>query len=643
MSQIFDGRQLLLWIELIGCLVCFNLAQGSKQSLCTTAECKVTSQSFYEHLNTTAEPCEDFYEYACGNWITHHPIPDFADEWSTRNLMYMRTMMDLRTLLDSKDTSTDDAKIAQARKVYKVCMNMPHIRKGDLATIKGYLQKFDTSALLGNHVQSTFSWWMVDNYYLKLSGESAFFDVSVMADAEGNREPILHINMLTTAYGNVMRNKPWTKSEAKSYVLFLKSLILMLLAPNASMIKTDAIMDDIIDILYFRNKINEIMLKSLEKKSKCVRMTIGEFQRMYDQEAKSKGSSEIDWLQHARVLMRDNWSKKVVKSMPIYVCEEYYFRQLSKLLHSQSRKTIVNHIQLYFVERNLILNAKLNALLQDSISGGVNPTGLLRGEPERWYTCIESNNMRRTLQRMYMTRYFTADISNAVKAKVEEMADEVKDSIGSQINEAKWLERDMKTKATNKVRQTQISFSYPEEYDNVKSKTTFYWPADLLDVQMYNILKRNAIVINPPILRPPIFSSSLAYATEYGTMGFTLGRSLYIGIAKDGLQYNSRGMKEAWWPNAMLEVYDTKQKCFIEEYSKYRVIELDKYLSEIYNNGARTATENIADAMGLKAAYLAFQKRLEKMEGECPMLPHFAKFTCEQLFFISFANVSIFI
>nr|ARK20047.1 neprilysin-like protein 13 [Ampulex compressa] len=104
------------------------------------------------------------------------------------------------------------------------------------------------------------------------------------------------------------------------------------------------------------------------------------------------------------------------------------------------------------------------------------------------------------------------------------------------------------------------------------------------------------------------------------------------------LHYNFRGSKNVWWSSAMLNKYASKEKCFAEEYSQYPIIELEEELGIIYNNGARTATENIADAMGLKAAYLAFQKRLEKMEGECPMLPHFAKFTCEQLFFISFAN-----
>jgi predicted metalloendopeptidase len=30
-------------------------------------------------MNATVDPCEDFFEYACGNWIKQHPIPGIIE------------------------------------------------------------------------------------------------------------------------------------------------------------------------------------------------------------------------------------------------------------------------------------------------------------------------------------------------------------------------------------------------------------------------------------------------------------------------------------------------------------------------------------------------------------------------------------
>jgi predicted metalloendopeptidase len=33
-------------------------------------------------MDPTADPCEDFFQYACGGWIKKNPIPTSKSSWS---------------------------------------------------------------------------------------------------------------------------------------------------------------------------------------------------------------------------------------------------------------------------------------------------------------------------------------------------------------------------------------------------------------------------------------------------------------------------------------------------------------------------------------------------------------------------------
>lgn len=45
----------------------------------------ILASSLLKNMDLTADPCEDFYQYACGNWANHNPLPDDKSSYDAFN------------------------------------------------------------------------------------------------------------------------------------------------------------------------------------------------------------------------------------------------------------------------------------------------------------------------------------------------------------------------------------------------------------------------------------------------------------------------------------------------------------------------------------------------------------------------------
>jgi predicted metalloendopeptidase len=141
----------------------------------------------------------------------------------------------------------------------------------------------------------------------------------------------------------------------------------------------------------------------------------------------------------------------------------------------------------------------------------------------------------------------------------------------------------------------------------------------------------NEIVFPAGILQPPFFNPAADDAINYGGIGAVIGHEMTHGFDDQGRQYDAVGNLRDWWSKESAQEYNKRRKAVVDQYSEYEP------LPGMHVNGELTQGENIADIGGVKIAYAALQKALDKNpEARNKKIDGF---TPEQRFFLGFAQI----
>ena len=275
----------------------------------------------------------------------------------------------------------------------------------------------------------------------------------------------------------------------------------------------------------------------------------------------------------------------------------------------------------------------------------------------RWKRVVDNVNgaLGEAVGQLYVARYFPP----AAKERMLKLVKNLQETLGERIQAATWMDSLTKEKALAKLGTFHIKIGYPDkwrDYSSLEIKADSYFanilrsnafevaymlrkidrPKDVDEwgmtpqtVNAYYNPTTNEICFPAAILQPPFFMADADNAANYGAIGVVIGHEMTHGFDDQGRQYDKDGNLQDWWQPADAENFEKRAQVLVDYFNKIEV------LPGTYADGKYTLGENIADNGGLQIAFQAMTKA--KAAGE--IADYIDPFTAEQRFFIAYATV----